>query len=171
MDSLTKLKKLIKRGPILQIALDLLELDKAISIARKAYSEEPGVIIEVGTPLIKYAGVEAIKKIRQELPDALILADMKTADVGALEVSIAAEAGADIVTVLGAVGDEVVEEAVWKAHELGVAVQVDMIGVRDVVKRGSEVAKLDVDIVGLHVGIDVQRRRGITAAVLTRAIS
>jgi len=52
--------KLFLRKPVLQVALDVLTIDKAISIAKSAL--DGGVDwIEAGTSLIKYEGLRAVK--------------------------------------------------------------------------------------------------------------
>ena len=85
--------------PILQVALDLLELKRAVEIAREAVEGEVDWI-EIGTPLIKSEGMDAIRTIKREFKDHKIVADMKTIDTGALEVEMAAKSGADIVIIL-----------------------------------------------------------------------
>jgi len=52
-------KDLLNTGRNLQVALDVLDLDVAKSIARIA-SEEGAAIIEAGTPLIKMHGMKAM---------------------------------------------------------------------------------------------------------------
>jgi 3-hexulose-6-phosphate synthase len=44
--------------------------------------------------------------MKTAFPDKLIFADMKIADTGSLEAEIAFKAGADLVTVMGAVDDK-----------------------------------------------------------------
>ena len=68
-------------------------------------------IIEIGTPLCKAAGVEAIRSMREICPDKLILADFKTPDVGGLEATMAFDAGADMLTVIGGAALPTVEQA------------------------------------------------------------
>jgi len=69
---------------ILQLALDILNLDRAISMAKEAV---PGGVdwIEAGTPLIKSEGMEAIRELKRIFPDKKIIADMKTMDTGVLK--------------------------------------------------------------------------------------
>jgi len=160
-----KLENKLKLRPLLQVALDFTDLNKAISIAEKVW--KAGIdILEIGTPLIKAEGVKAITAIRSRFPEAIILADMKTADVGALEVELAANSGADITTVLGTADDEVIKSAISKAQELKIAVEVDMIGHKDPLNRIKRIKELGADIIGLHIGIDVQKQRGLTAEAI-----
>ena len=84
---------------ILQVALDLLDLKRALQIAEE--SVDGGADwIEAGTPLIKSEGIQAVRSLRDRFPEATIVADMKVADTGAIEVEMAAKAGADIVCIL-----------------------------------------------------------------------
>ncbi|MEJ2296545.1 MAG: orotidine 5'-phosphate decarboxylase, partial [Candidatus Lokiarchaeota archaeon] len=80
--------------PKLQVALDLIDLEKALRIAEKVASSAD--IIEAGTPLIKSEGIGAVEVLKDNFPDKLICADLKTADAGYLEVKMAANANADI---------------------------------------------------------------------------
>lgn len=84
----------------LQIALDLDSLDKAIAMAEKVYGIVD--IIELGTPLMLKEGTRAVGEMKRRFPKALILADMKIADGGYMEARFAADEGADIAIVGGA---------------------------------------------------------------------
>src|SRR5688572_26389182 len=82
--------------PVLQIALDEVNLDRAIQYAREAVAG--GVDwVEAGTPLIKAAGLDAVRALRREFPDKVVVADMKTMDTGAFETEMAVKAGAGVV--------------------------------------------------------------------------
>ncbi|MFI5384406.1 MAG: 3-hexulose-6-phosphate synthase, partial [Methanosarcina thermophila] len=142
-------------APIIQVALDLLELDRAVEIAKEAVAG--GVDwIEIGTPLIKSEGMDAIRTMRKAFPERTILADMKTVDTGALEVEMAAKAGADVVIVLGSADDSTLLDALRSAHKYGVRLMADLISAPDPVKRAVELEALGVDYVNVHVGIDQQ---------------
>lgn len=108
--------------------------------------------------------------MRELNPNGIILADTKTADAGDVEVEIAKAGDANIMTVLGIMDDATIESAVKRAHELGLLVQADLINVRDVIGRAQELKKLQVDIIGLHVGLDVQKKRGISIVDLKNEI-
>ena len=82
--------------PLLQIAMDYISLPKALAMAVLVAPEVD--IIEIGTPLCKAAGLEAIRSMREICPDKLILADFKAPDVGGLEATMAFDAGADMMS-------------------------------------------------------------------------
>ncbi|MHC1579658.1 MAG: 3-hexulose-6-phosphate synthase [Candidatus Alkanophagales archaeon] len=140
---------------ILQVALDVLELERAIQIARE--SIEGGVDwLEAGTPLIKSEGMNAVRALREAFPDRKIVADMKTIDTGAIEVEMAAKSGADIVAILGVSDDSTIKDAVRSARKYGVELMVDIMNHEDPVRRAREVVEMGVDYVCVHVGIDQQ---------------
>ncbi|HEC89957.1 MAG TPA: bifunctional hexulose-6-phosphate synthase/ribonuclease regulator, partial [Thermoplasmatales archaeon] len=140
---------------ILQVALDLINLHRALDIARSAL-EGGADWIEAGTPLIKSEGMNAIRKLRDVFPDTTIVADLKTADTGAVETEMAAKAGANIVCILGMADDTTIQEAVRSSRRYGCKVMVDLLGAEDAIGRALEVERLGVDYLCIHVGIDEQ---------------
>jgi 3-hexulose-6-phosphate synthase/6-phospho-3-hexuloisomerase len=112
--------------------------------------------IEVGTPLIKSEGMQAIRSMRDRFPDTTIVADMKVADTGTLEVEMAAKAGANIVCVLADADNSVIAEAVRASRLYGIRIMADLINVKDPVSRAGELEAMGVDIICAHVGIDQQ---------------
>ncbi|ABM80004.1 hexulose-6-phosphate synthase [Hyperthermus butylicus DSM 5456] len=165
--------ELASRQPILQIALDLTSLEDALLLASRLRRGlgDSGWLAEAGTPLIKSEGLRSVSLLARVVDPVPVVADMKTADTGALEAELACKAGASVVTVLGLAPDETIEAAVRTAHNCGMAVAVDMLGVRNVLERVEELEPLGVDIIELHVGIDVQRALGLTAAELRGLVS
>src|SRR5574339_108855 len=103
--------------PLLQIAMDYTSLPKALAMATLVAPEVD--IIEIGTPLCKAAGLDAIRAMREICPDKLILADFKTPDVGGLEATMAFDAGADMLTVIGGAALPTVEQALAVARKWG----------------------------------------------------
>jgi 3-hexulose-6-phosphate synthase/6-phospho-3-hexuloisomerase len=159
----------IRARPFLQVALDLLELDRAVAIAREAILGGADWV-EAGTPLIKSAGMEAVRRLRREFPDREIVADMKVADTGTLEVEMAAKSGASIVCILSTADDEVVREAVRAKNLYGVRIMADLINSPDPVGRAGELEELGVDIIAAHAGID-QQMVGLTSVELAKELA
>ncbi|MCU0633175.1 MAG: bifunctional hexulose-6-phosphate synthase/ribonuclease regulator [Methanolinea sp.] len=143
------------KRPILQVALDITELDRAVQIAREAV-EGGADWIEAGTPLIKSEGMEAVRKLRALFSGHEIVADMKIADTGTLEVEMAAKAGASVVCILADADDSVISEAVRAADLYGVRLMADLINVHEPLERARELESLGVHIINAHVGIDQQ---------------
>ena len=141
--------------PILQVALDLLNEHRAIKIAEESVKGGADWL-EAGTPLIKSEGMEIIRKLKDKFSDKTIIADMKTMDTGAFETEMAAKAGADIVVILGAADTSTINDAVKSARKYGAKIMIDLIGVKDKIKRAKELEKLGIDYLCIHVGIDEQ---------------
>ena len=95
---------------------------------------------------------------------------MKTVDTGAIEVEMAAKAGADVVIVLGSADDSTLLDALRSAHKYGVRLMADLISAPDPVKRVVELEALGVDYVNVHIGID-QQMMGKDPIALLREIS
>lgn len=150
----------------LQFAMDTLTTEHALELAGKA---APYVdVIELGTPLIKSAGLSAITAVKEAHPDKIVFADLKTMDAGELEADIAFRAGADLVTVLGVAGDSTIAGAVKAAKAHGKGIVVDLIGVPDKAARAKEVTALGVEFVEMHAGLDEQAEEGFTFETLLR---
>ncbi|MFP4545749.1 MAG: 3-hexulose-6-phosphate synthase [Methanomassiliicoccales archaeon] len=145
--------------PVLQVALDLMHLKRAVEIGREAV-EGGADWIEAGTPLIKSEGVESLRSLKRVFPDRILVADLKTMDVGGFEVEIAAKAGADVVTVMGLADDGTISEAVMSGRKYGTKVMIDMMNVRDKVARAREVEALGASYICLHVAVDEQMKGG-----------
>src|SRR5580658_8789631 len=114
--------------PVLQVALDFENLSRALTAAREAV-EGGADWVEAGTPLIKSEGLDAVRELKKAFPDKRVVADMKVMDTGAFEVEIAAKAGADLVTILGAADDDTIADGVRGGELYGAEVIVDLLGV------------------------------------------
>jgi 3-hexulose-6-phosphate synthase/6-phospho-3-hexuloisomerase len=152
------------------VALDLLELDRSIQIAKEAVSGGADWI-EAGTPLIKSEGMNSVREMKKALPGTKIVADMKTVDTGAMEVEMAAKAGADIVAMLATSDNSTIEDALRAAHKYGVQIMMDLLTVPDPVKRSRELDKLGVDYICVHVGIDQQMTGRDTIDLLKQIVT
>ena len=141
--------------PYLQVALDLVELNRAIEIAAESLAGGADWL-EIGTPLIKSEGMRAVSEIKKSFPNIQIVADMKIADTGAMEVEMAAKSGASIICILGSADDAVIIDALRAAQKYGVQLMADLIHVPDPVTRSKELQQLGVHIINAHVGIDQQ---------------
>ena len=138
----------------LQLAIDVLTSEEALVLAQK--TKKYIDIIEIGTPLIKHEGIRLVKLMKALFPEKTLLVDLKTMDVGEYEADFCFEAGADIVTVLGAADINTIKGAIKSAKKHNKKVLVDMINVEDKVALAKKVQKLGADYVGIHSGIDQQ---------------
>lgn len=166
----SRLVEKARKQPLLQIALDFINIEEAIKVGIEV-AKAGAHIIEIGTPLVKTYGFLALEKIRSIADKSMVIADLKTVDATQLEFSAYIEKGIDGVTMLGIVDDEIVQEAVSICREAGVALIADTIYIPNPVDRALKLADIGVDIVALHLGVDVQKKRGLTAKELLREVS
>jgi 3-hexulose-6-phosphate synthase/6-phospho-3-hexuloisomerase len=141
--------------PVLQVALDILNADRALAIAHDAVKGGADWL-EAGTPLIKSEGMDIVRQLREHFPDKTIVADMKTMDTGALETEMAAKAGADIISILAASDDATIRDAITSARKYGAKLMIDLLSTPDMVQRAKELEKLGAEFLCIHIGIDEQ---------------
>ncbi|MBD3244375.1 MAG: 3-hexulose-6-phosphate synthase [Candidatus Moranbacteria bacterium] len=146
----------------LQLALDFIELAPALEIAEKTADYVD--ILEAGTPLIKAVGLESVRTLKDRFAHKIIDADMKAADVGDLETKIAAQAGANIVHVLGITPLQTIKEAVLEAKNYpDTKITVDIGGIKELVgmeglkQRIKQIEDIAPDYLEVHTTISQQR--------------
>lgn len=143
------------RPPYLQIAFDIPDLERTKKIIEEL-PESDSIILEMGTPLIKKYGTEVISKIREVEKDAFIIADLKTLDVGQVEVDIAFDETADAVVASGLAPIETLDKFIYEAHRLGIYAFIDTLNVSDPIKVLKSLRELP-DVVVLHRAIDIEK--------------
>lgn len=159
---LSQTQKEDQQKPRLQVALDFENLDDALAIAKGV---APYIdIFEVGTPLVISEGMRAIQAIKDAHPDKLVCADLKTTDAGYLEVKLAAQAGANIITVLADAYEVTIKEALRAASEFNVEIMADLIVSRSPVTTLAGIIDLKYKETNLHYalvhsGLDQQASR------------
>ncbi len=142
------------RPPYLQIALDNPNLELAENVVSQL-PQSDRIILEVGTPLLKKYGAKAIKELRESARDMFIVADLKTLDVGRVEVDLAFEETADAVVASGFAASEVLDGFIQEARRLGIYAVIDMMQVADPVQKLHSLKQVP-DVVILHRPIDVE---------------
>ncbi len=142
----------------LQLAMDTLDGNEAMKLAAAAapYAD----ILEAGTPLIKSVGMDIVRKLKSAHPEKIVLADLKSSDVGAYEANMAFAAGADIVTTQGITTLATIRQVQLEADKWKRRAEVDMTGVKDLVACTKEVRELGVSLVLYHRSIDEELTQG-----------
>ncbi len=112
--------------PMIQIALDQTCLDDAMAVAEKVQSYVD--VIEVGTIITFAEGMNAVKTLRAQYPDHILVCDMKTTDGGAILSKMAFEAEADWITVSAAAHIATIEVCKKVADEFNGEIQIEIYG-------------------------------------------
>ena len=108
----------------LQLALDTASTAEDLRVAQAAGSSVD--IIEAGTVLVLNDGLGAVRELRKRFPDHPLVADIRIGRAGSKFATMAFEAGADIVTVLGECPIDVVEGAARAAEKFSGKVEVEL---------------------------------------------
>ena len=143
------------RPPYIQVALDHPNLEKQMKVV-KLLPKSDRIILEIGTPFLKKYGVESIKKIREIAKEKFIVADLKTLDVGKLEVDFAFDATADGVVASGLAATASLDKFILEAQRLGIHAFVDTMEVQDPIEKLKTLKQIP-DVVILHRAIDVEQ--------------
>lgn len=112
--------------PLLQIALDATDLATAVAIASRV--EGFVDVIEVGTILAFAEGMNAVRTLRQQHPNHILVCDMKTTDGGAILARMAFEAGANWITVSAAAHPATIAACKQIADEFDGEIQIELYG-------------------------------------------
>src|SRR5437588_12752533 len=137
--------------PIVQISLDVVTIDEALSTAEMA--RRAGVDwLEAGTPLIIAEGMHGVRALRQRFPGVPIVADLKTMDGGYLEAEMMAKAGATHVVVMARAHEETIKCAVKAGRDLGIKVMGDNLACPDMIAGARLIEDLGCDYVVHHIG-------------------
>ncbi len=145
-------------SPKIQLALDTTDGIQALRLA--SMCAESVDILEAGTPLIKSVGIGIVSQLRAVFPDKIILADLKSSDVGSYEAEMAFKAGADIVTTQGITTRATILGVQKEADKWGKRAEVDMTGVSDPAALGIELKQQGVSLVLVHRSIDEELTAG-----------
>jgi len=145
--------------PYLQIALDIPDLERTKKIIQELPRSDK-IILEAGTPLIKKYGTTVINELRELAKSEFMIADLKTLDVGQVEVDVAFDDGADAVVASGLATPEVIDKFIYEAKRLGIYAIIDMMNVEDPVKKLKSLKDLP-DIVIIHRAIDSEKAQEI----------
>ncbi|GAA2157128.1 orotidine 5'-phosphate decarboxylase / HUMPS family protein [Actinomadura napierensis] len=152
-----------------QLALDLTDFEKAAEVSTLV---EPLVdVFELGTPLLRRYGVNAIRMFRERFPLTCLVADWKTMDCGQAEAVMAFDAGADGVIVQAAAPRPTIEAACNEALSRGKFVMADSLGIYEVGDLLSRVRGASLSHVVLHLGKDEQGIGGDISAKHARRVA
>jgi bifunctional enzyme Fae/Hps len=140
------------RPPYLQISMDIPDLERTKKIIAQIPRSDR-IILEAGTPLIKRYGTKVISDLREVAKDIFVIADLKTLDVGKVEVDLAYDETADAVIASGLAPEETLDAFIHEAKRLGIYAAVDMLNVENPIKKLKALKEFP-DIVMVHRGID-----------------
>ena len=140
-----------------QISVDVATLEQGRAVAGAALAGGAS-IVEMGTPLLKNQGVSnVVPAFRQQFPEALLLADMKTMDGGAFEARAVYAGGGNIVDFLALAGVDTAKAICAVRDEFRRAgPELPRLAFADIMvpHQGPAAAAIDVALRMLDAGVD-----------------
>ena len=148
---------LLTSPPYLQLAIDipnLVTVGKMLAGLKNPPSSQ--FLIEIGTPLIKNEGIRNIVPvIRKIFPEIYLIADLKTLDVGRLEVEFSAKTGVDATVVSGLAPLPTIKSFIDACRKIGIDAWIDSLGTgQDEFNKLILALDQKPDVIIVHRGID-----------------
>ena len=137
----------------LQISFDMIDLNEAISIAKRVgpYAD----VLEIGTLLLLAHGITALHTFRDAFGNKTILTDTKIVDRGK-EAALLFTPQTDWITIMSGTDKEVIHSAATTAHAGNKKVMLDLIDSREFGQTALEAKKLGADALLLHQPYDAE---------------
>lgn len=141
--------------PWIQVSVDTQDIPAALEHVAHAIAID-AEWVEVGTPLLTFAGIEAIGAVAEAAKGRTVLADFKALDGVAQYFQRAGELGASVATVMAVANESSIRTAIAAGHKASVSVQVDMLGVptEELADRARQLTDMGADCFLLHLAID-----------------
>lgn len=144
----------------LQVAIDRVPLARAKELVQELNQAD---IIEIGTSLSKDYGLQCVTETKAFKGTAKLLVDIKTIDEAAYEFTKYFEAGADILTVMGAGAYETVEICYQVAEKFGKEVLIDLLECDE--ERIERIAHFENAIYAMHFSKDSNQKVSVVDEV------
>ena len=120
----------LDKPPYVQLAIDIPNQEQVKRVLESiSHSISSKLLLEIGTPLLKNEGLLNIVPIfRSFSSNSYIIADLKTLDVGKLEVKICYQAGVNACVVSGLAPFATIENFINECSLLGIDSWLDTLG-------------------------------------------
>lgn len=133
----------------IQVAIDRVTLEQAKRLTEELNTAD---IIEIGTSLTKDYGLTCVHELLPHKGTAKLLADIKTIDEGAYEFQQYFEAGADILTVMGASAVATLDSCYEVTQRYGKEMLIDLLECSD--EKIARISHYPKAIYSLHFSSD-----------------
>ncbi|MHA2289521.1 MAG: orotidine 5'-phosphate decarboxylase / HUMPS family protein [Promethearchaeota archaeon] len=148
---------ILKNPPYIQLAIDI----PLISEVRKLFTQLAEIttsqlLIEIGTPFLKNEGLRSVAPFcREYFPNNYLIADLKTLDVGELEVNLGYQTGVNACVVSGLAPIATINNFISECKHSNIDSWVDTLGIPfNEFKIKLKLFKSFPDVLVIHRGID-----------------
>ncbi|MBL1226030.1 orotidine 5'-phosphate decarboxylase / HUMPS family protein [Enterococcus sp. BWR-S5] len=144
----------------IQVAIDRVTLEQAKVLTEQLNTAD---IIEIGTSLTKDYGLACVHELLPYKGEAKLLADIKTIDEGAYEFRQYFEAGADILTVMGASAVATLDSCYEVTQDFGKEMLIDLLECSD--EKIAKISHYPDAIYSLHFSSDAGGEHDVVKAL------
>ncbi len=147
----------LNNPPYIQLAIDIPDQQQVKQLFERISSAiSPQLLLEIGSPLLKNEGlVTTVPMFRRFSSSSYIIADLKTLDVGKLEVNLCHQIGADACVVSGLAPLATIKSFVSECNTLGIDSWLDTLGTDfSVLTEKFHALEAFPDVIVVHRGID-----------------
>jgi 3-hexulose-6-phosphate synthase len=144
----------------IQVAIDRVSLTEARRLVGEFNSAD---IVELGTSLTKDYGLESVTSIKEMKGNSKLLVDIKTIDEGEYEFRQYFNAGADILTVMGASAKETLDICYQVTEEYGKEMLIDLLECSD--EKIQTISNYENAIYAMHFAKDSKRQISVVEEV------
>ena len=139
----------------LQIAFDLLDLERCLSIAEQVESYADR--FEIGAPLLYAHGIEAIKSFKKKFPHKEFIAETQIVDRGKDITSLYINEGVDWITVMAEANKHVIHSVCTTAQQYKKYVMLDLLNTDHIGQSAMDAQTLGVDALLFHISHEKNR--------------
>jgi bifunctional enzyme Fae/Hps len=152
-----KRQRTLNNPPYIQLAIDIPDRQQVARVFDQISSViSPQLLLEIGTPLLKNEGlITTVPMFRRFSSKSYIIADLKTLDVGKLEVNLCHQTGADACVVSGLAPLATIKSFINECASLGIDSWLDTLGTDfSTLKKKIQALEEFPDVIVVHRGID-----------------
>lgn len=132
----------------LQISYNFTDLEQALEVAKKTAHHAD--ILEVGSLLIYKEGINAIKQFKINFPQKQIFANTKISENIQSAITLFAQAGANIISILAGIPHNTIKKAAEEAKKLDLSLVLDVIDIPNASQISLDAKQLGIDIILIH---------------------
>ncbi|MBV8660904.1 MAG: orotidine 5'-phosphate decarboxylase [Candidatus Dependentiae bacterium] len=132
----------------LQIAFDVLDLDKCLEIAKNV--ENYADSFEIRSSLILKYGIHIIEKFKSTFPDKELFVETQIVSQAQDIVPMCIKSGADWVSAMGGTTQQVIHSASTLAHQKNKFIMLDLIDANSIGQAAMDAKRLGVDALLYH---------------------
>lgn len=138
----------------LQIAFDLLDLEKCLEVAKLV--ENYADSFEIRSALIYKYGIDAVEKFRTAFPEKEIFVETQIVSQPQDIIAMCIKSGANSLSVMAGTSQQIIHEAATLAHQKKTSIVLDLLDTTLIGQAAMDATRLGADAILYHNNYDSQ---------------